>query len=417
MSLLPSVLQTSPTLAALSRKNTKSANLDTASQEWSQRPAEERYWSLADAAQAATNNDQRLALRDVTPSAVTVEPHNGKPALVHRTSGRRATLAPLAFQQLSRFAGAPAGYLATLPADLASSCLRNGWESRAQGMETLRLQTYDAGQDNSSIRAITSPSHDLTHNSRILTRLASIVASGTGWRTPPARVPGNYTGETRVATEADCLKHAGHPSLAVTPGSMIAPSGTYLSDRDMFALLVDDSPSGQLDADGSELHRFLMVKNSETGTAALDITSGWLVSVCGNHLLWGTQDIINMRAVHRGDNASRNVSRLCHSIEARQWTDDRQSMLAQIRAAKVCRLAKDKASLIDLLFSKKILGRDEATNAVNIGYELAGVDGEPLTAWNTAQAITRMSQVSRYASDRADLDAAATKIQKLAPWN
>lgn len=419
MTLAPAILAASPTLANLTRKTQAApTTLGDASQQWAARPADERFWTLDDAAQAAEQRDSRLVLRDIRPDAATVRAVNGSPALVHKTSGNAARLSPLAFQQLARAAGAPAGYLGTLPAELAADCLRHGWETRGAGTDTLRLQVMDAGSSNGpTIRALTSPSHDLTHDSRLLRRLAGIVNAGTGWRVPPARVPAGYTGPTKTATAADCLKHAGHPTLAVTPGTEMAPSGIYLGDRDSFALLVDDSESGQLDAAGDPLHRFLMVSNSETGTGALRVTSGWLRSVCGNHLLWGAQDIIDLRAVHRGSNASAQVSRLAYRIEGRNWRDDRAQVAAEIAAARACMLAKDKAGLIDLLFRKKIASRTDAELAAQIGHELAGVDGEPLSAWNTAQALTRMSQVQRFASARLELDEAAAKVAQLVSVN
>ena len=414
--MIPSILALSPTLARAAARSTGPANISAAAQQWAARPAEERYWSLADAAAASRSMDARRTLADLDPKRATIGTDaDGHPALLHRASGHTARLDPLAVEQISRLVGAPGGYITSLPGELAAKCLAQGWESRAaSGLPTIRAQVVDASTPSVRIRAITSTTHDLTPNSLLLARLAEIQAQGRGWRVPPARVPSGWTGETKVATEADCLQHAGHPALSVTPGSVMAPSGVYASDRDCFALLVDDSDSGQLDAGGDPLHRFVMISNSETATGALAVTTGWLRSVCGNHVLWSAQNIIDIRAVHRGASATRSVFRLAGQIEARNWMDDRSETAAAFAAAKVCELAKTKDDLIAMLFAKKLMTRERATACANVAEELESIDGGPRTAWGVAQAATRLSQVSSYASERHELDAAGAKILALA---
>lgn len=415
MNLAPAVLAASPTLARLSKAGAARAlDLTTASSQWSSRPAEERFWTLAEAATYAENISQRLVLSDGRPNAYTIAPHAaGGLALRHDASGSAARLAPLAFEQLARFAGAPASYLGSLSAPIAAAALDEGWTRRKAGNDgatPLRFQILDAGTDRVSVRAVTSTTHDLTPNATLLRALDEVASPNSGWKIPPARVPANYTGQTRVATSADVLRYASHEGMGVNIGDQIAPSGVYAGDRDCFALLVDDTDSGHMEEDGG-LHRFLMVGNSETATGALEITTGWMRGVCGNHILWGARDIIDIRAIHRGNNASRMVGRLAHQISRRAWGDDRQETSAAIAAAKACQIADSKDDLIKILFSqKRISTKANIENAWDVSCELSHLDGNPGSAWGTINALTRLSQISDHASDRRDLDASAAKI-------
>ena len=430
MSLLPAaILAASPTLARLAKSSSPAAsaagvNLNHASQEWSSRPADERFWTLDEAADAASERDSRLSLRDIRPAAATVEERNGTPCLIHKASGNAAPLSNVAFGQIARFASAPAGYLATLPADLASKCLAKGWEDFTHTREAdapVRLQVLGPKTDKSlpnQIRAITGTTHDLAHDSMLLRALANLTREG-GWKIPPGRVPGGYNGPTRQATEADCLANAGKAGLSVRPGDEIAPSGVYVGDRDSFALLVDDSPRGGLElgsnggGEARALSRFVTVSNCEVGQGKLEIITGWLDSVCGNHILWNCSDIISISAIHRGSNASRSIHRMQYAIQARNWKDDRAETAAHFRAMQLTNLAPTKADLITLLFGKKILSRTNAENAVAIGEELAHIDGNPRSAWGVMSAITRMSQASSHQADRFALDMAGAKVAEL----
>lgn len=429
MSNLPAqILNASPTLRRLagpigSQQSVAQAgvNLNHASEQWGKRPADERFWTLADAAQAARERDSRLTLRDIRPQAARVGVLDNAPALIHISSGNAAPLLPVAAQQLARAAGAPLSYLQTLPAELAAQCLDHGWQRFAAGRNgdsPMRLQVLApriAGSPN-AIRALTTPTHDLTHDSQLLSALARIVADGSGWKVPPARVPAHYEGQTRTATEADCLHHAG-TGLSPRPGDELAPSGVYLGDRDSFALIVDDSDAGRMEVNGRPMSRFLTVSNCEVGLGSLEIITGWLDGICGNHILWNCSNIVEIKAVHRGSNATRSVHRLAYQIEARAWNDDRAKTAAHFQAMAACSLATNKAELIDLLFKKKILGRAQAEDAVEISHELAHLDGTPLRAWSTMQAITRMSQASRHMSDRQALDLSAVKVAELVSVN
>lgn len=422
MFLPAAILAASPTLARLARPATQQTvaaagiTLGHASAEWSNRKPDERFWTVADAVQAAEARDNRLSLADVRADRLTIAPRDNAPALVDIASGHAARISNVALGQICRNIGAPVGYIETLPADLASSCLSEGWAKRMTSADPIRLQVLDARSDLSTIRALTSTTHDLTHDSQILRALLRVITDDPSWKLPPGRKPCGYEGQTRNATEADCLRNAGVEGLAVKPGDEIAPSGCYVGDRDMFCLLVDDGPRGGLEmpsADGRParaLSRFLTIGNCEVAQGKLEITTGWMDGVCGNHYLWNCRDIVTVSAVHRGNNASRSVHKLAYQIQSRGWTDDRAETAAHFAAMRLTKLADNKADLIDLLFSKKITTRANAENAASVAEELSHIDGAPGFAWATMTALTRLSQVSKHHADRVALDTAAAKV-------
>jgi len=402
-------LSLSPSLRLYARNSgniqTDNGNLMEASNEWAKRDPEERFWNFQDAIRASDALRDRLTFRDAKPDAYDIQAINNRPALVHVSSGRSARISPLATDQISRLVKAPVHYLRTLPGSLAADCLRDGWQ-RVRGSDALRLQIMDAGSDNCTIRAITSPTHDYLANSVILQSMGRLVEEGKGWKIPPARPPQDYKGEIRKATEADVLKYCG-TGLSPKVGDDICASGLYVSDRDCFAIIVDDREA--MDEEGG-MYRFFIVSNSETATGPLKITSGRMRGICGNHIVWDVSDVINIRAIHRGDNASRNVHRLAAEISRRNWKDDRKEMSALIHAAKACQIAANKEELISLLFGKKIASKRDAEIAWNVNAELSSIDGPTGSAWGIVNALTRMSQFSPYMADRTDMDASAGKI-------
>ena len=54
---------------------------------------------------------------------------------------------------------------------------------------------------------------------------------------------------------------------------------------------------------------------------------------------------------------------------------------------------------------------DDAFDLADINHDL---DGDPLTAWGLAQGITRLSQTTPFADERAKLDRAAGKALRIA---
>ena len=388
---------------------TNDAHMHEASAQWASRPNEERYWNFPDAISASEAFRNRLTLRDASPEEFEIINYGNVPALRNMRKNSVAKLSPLAVDQICRLTKSPANYIRTLPGNIAADCLRHGWEAN-RGSDAIRLQVMDAGTDNRTIRAITSPSHDYLANSLLLQAFGRLVEEGKGWKIPPARWNGDDKVSKRTAKEADVLKHAG-TGMSPKVGDEICASGLYVSDRDCFSIIVDDTQS--MDEEGG-MYRFMMGGNSEVACGPLEFWSGRMRGICGNHILWNVADVINIRAIHKGDNATRNLSRMSAEVSRRNWRDDRKEFAAAIAAARVCQIAKNKEELIALLFGRKILSKRDAEVAWDVNSDLASIDGPTGSAWGIVNAITRMSQYSRFHADRLEMDEAGGKVMEMA---
>src|SRR2546430_470439 len=106
------------------------ATLTRASNEWSTRPADQRFASLAALHDAVLSHRNaagvaRVPFRTLHAKAV------GDAVMLNGRTDTTAHLTNWAFTQLAQRASAPGAYLATLPAPLAVQCLNDGLAKRA----------------------------------------------------------------------------------------------------------------------------------------------------------------------------------------------------------------------------------------------------------------------------------------------
>jgi hypothetical protein len=382
--------------------------LYAASKQWSKRPADERFWTLSEMLTATEQHRVNAVQGNATLGNLSFIAQ-GDDVLLTGSTGKTASLGHYAFGQASRIVGAPADYLRTLPAELASNCLNNGLKNtdHDRGIQLLlnRGSTMNC-------RSITSDRYSRIWNCDIVKRVQPLEEMG--WRTPPAR-PACDDSRARRATESDCLKNR-MDGLGIKPGDMIAPAGLYASDKDMFAFLINEDR--MIDAGGgSKLARGVFIENSEVGDRAFKITTFLYNSVCGNHIVWGASQVNELRVVHVGeanDKAFGNIR-----AELREYADESVSdMEAKIKSAKKLLIGSTKDEVVNTLFAKRISGFSQ--NDIEASYEMAvkfpqdHPDSSPASVWGMAQGITRLSQQSKHADARVKLDRIAGKVLEMA---
>jgi hypothetical protein len=151
------------------------------------------------------------------------------------------------------------------------------------------------------------------------------------------------------------------------------------------------------------------------GAAAFKITRFLFRHVCGNHTVWDSKDVQELRIVHTGANDRRFAWKL--QAELRQYAAESQAGdVARIESAKRCVLGATKDEVLDVLFGKKVLPRKTLELAYGRAIEQEAVtrSGSPRTAWGFAQGITELSQDTAYADERVALDRAAGKVLSIA---
>ncbi len=134
--------------------------------------------------------------------------------------------------------------------------------------------------------------------------------------------------------------------------------------------------------------------------------------ICGNHLIWGAKDVLDVRIRHVGQVRDRFKN---FHANIRSYLDSDTSLeQAQIRKAKTYSLGDKKEDVLDFLFGKRNLGLTKGQ--IDSAYEsvVPEIDGDPRTVWGFVQGLTRYSQDTPYQDERAALDRVTRKVMELA---
>jgi hypothetical protein len=389
-----------------------SNNLHAASSQWANRPADERFWTLADLYDATLRAREGSIAANVKAKDLRIESKDSDVRIIGST-GQSAHLTHYAFGQLCRTVGAPSDYLRELPARIAADALQAGLNDRAPSMTDRNLLFHKNGD--LTLRAMVSEKYSRVWDSDLARHLMKLGAEG--WRAPAGLKPWGSHGDTvqtRVATEADILPG----QINIRPGDMIAPSGLYASDHDMFVFLVspDRIISG---ANGHPLMRGCFFRNSEVGDCSLVATFFAMQTVCGNHIVWGAQDVHEIRIRHIGD---RPLGRALDEFEAqlRVYADGAPEEERKIQAARDLILGQTKEEVLGAIVK---YARSHGLNLVNAKRVTEALDvaethedwyGNPRSLWGAVSGLTQASQATGYADTRAEMDRQAGKLLEMA---
>lgn len=376
---------TTPTTAPPS-----TSTLTQAFQQWSSRPADERFSSL-DALHAACTHhrDVSVEAKNVTLRSLRIDamdvttgdaPSVIEPVLIGAT-GAVARFTNYGFAQLARRIGAPADYLRKLPAALVAQNMNHGiqgTEHNGTNDSLLFAQNGDL-----RLRAALSSSYTRIWNADITSRLLRLVEQQPEWQPAPAAFDGSR--------------------------------GLYASDADMFAFLVDNERRIFEEAPGGGLGRGFFVSNSEVGAGAFSITTFFYEYVCGNHRVWGASGVQELRIRHVGNADNRAFDEL--SVELRKYADGSiKDDEAKVVAMRSRVLGKDKDAVLDAVFNLRITGLTR--KIVQQSYDVAASHedwyGNPHSVWGLTGGMTQVARDVANASDRVALEKAAGKIMQIA---
>jgi hypothetical protein len=188
--------------------------------------------------------------------------------------------------------------------------------------------------------------------------------------------------------------------------------GLYGSDRDVFMFFTDGGSIVDGGGARDQLHRGFYVWNSEVGSATFGIATFLFREVCGNHQIWGAEQLCELRIRHTLNAPARFVA------EARPALIDYVNapaapLEAKIRQAKAFQIAgaPDKDKLIE--FGKKHdLTAGEIRQAVAYAEREEG--GEVTNLWMLMQGLTAAARDYAWVDSRVDLERRAGKLMKLA---
>lgn len=358
-------------------------NLMNASREWATRPADQRFSSL-EALNAACLEHRRNAreARSVPYSTLSVSASDAGAVLVTGSSGRPAQLNHFSFGQFASRVGAPAGYLRKLPAPLAVECLREGLTQLPPDASAKLLLSAPEGAP-LAIRAFTSDDYTRIWNADVTRRLLRLTQDHPEWQPAPAAFDGSR--------------------------------GLYASDANMFAFLVDNNRRIFEQDPGGGLSRGFFVANSEVGDCAFYITTFLYAYVCGNHIVWGAQQVRQLRIRHVGTADDRAFAGI--AAELRAYSNESASTdEARITRARAFQIGASKDEVLDAVFALR--APQLSRKMISDGFDRAEahVDwyGSPRTAWGLANGLTEIARDAEFADARVDLERASGKVLAMA---
>jgi hypothetical protein len=371
-----------------------------ASHQWATRPDDQKFHTIEDALKTSREYAESAVERaDINPAALRCEAEGKDVVLLHK-GGIPAKLTHWAFGQLAGVAAAPAGYLRRLPPTLASQNLNYGLAERFGN--TANPKVSDASMNlllhsNGSLvaRAITSERYSRIWNYELLEKMRDLHTYG--WENP---VPFEFVNGTQRS------------------GEKPAPT-IYVSDHDMFVFQVNNQNRIAEPGNPSGLGRGFFVENSEVGAARFRLTTFLYRYICGNHMVWGAENVNEIAVRHVGSAHDRMLYQLDRlAVELKAYENSSASMdEARVKAARSFQIkAADKDALLDKIFSmlKGQVTRTTLQKSYDLATEHELTDGDPYSAWGFAQGMTRFSQTIPYTDERVKVDRAAGRVLAMA---
>jgi len=348
-------------------------NLYRAHREWATRPADERFpdiETLYDHVQRRRNT----SFSDCKNlSDIRLTPTNGGDILLNGNSPA-SRFSNWSFSQLCSIVGAPAKYLRELPAELAAECMQYGLKKSDSTAQILYRNDAN-GTVIKTAAAFTSEKYGRIWDSDVV-RFVLNATRDSAWRVPPAR-----------------------------PNMESENSGLYASDHDVFMFFVNDSDP--IEVGNAKLGRGFFCWNSEVGSATFGLTTFLYNYVCGNHIVWGAEDVNELKIIHR-KHAPQSFRRtalpvLSEYARSSSGTDSIKRVVETASETQVGNILEDVLSY----FKSKPFTRKEVTAA----YEIADAEGEDNSnLWGMVQGLTAQAREIPFTDKRVNLERRAGRL-------
>ena len=297
-----------------------------------------------------------------------------------------------AFSQLSALAGAPAGYLRSLPAAMAADCLNYGLH-HARDVEEIGLLLQRNGD--STLRAATGPNYGRIWDDEIVATLTDLYGDGVTGR---FRVPGEFGQRVPVTKENTTL---------------------YAGDRDMFVFLTDEENRIEIpnrrDGQSGSLARGFLVYNSEVGSRSFGIETFLFDYACRNRIVWGAANHQTFRMRHTSGAPDRWLEQLQPAL--RSYADaTTEGVTDLIAAARVKRIAQTEGGDTNAEAVNNFLLR-RFTKAQASGISAAHMleEGRPIeTLWDASVGATAYAKGIEWQNERVDIERKGGELLELA---
>lgn len=350
--------------------------LTQASNQWASRPDDQRFTSLPEMLSRMNYVRDHSTARAISSKRIAFEPvgtdHRGLVATV----GDSEVYAPthFSFGQLAQLGEAPAGYLRTLPSEIAADALNFGLRFKRQASDVGILLYADGTKE---LRAATGPNYGRIWNADIVHSLIDHVGDGI---TGDWKVPGEFGKDVVVDKRNTTL---------------------YASDRDMFVFLADEKrriemPNRRGGQAGS-LARGFFVWNSEVGDKTFGVATFLFDFTCSNRIVWGAEGFKEIKIRHTASAPDKWLDEVQPALQAYAESTE-STVLNTVKAAQA-----RKVDELDEFLSKRFSLSRNKVAAIKAVHELE--EGRPMeTLWDISTGITAYAKGVQYQDERVELE-------------
>jgi hypothetical protein len=351
-----------------------------ANSQWRTRPEDQRFTSLHDMRAHFWDLKFRMRSKVVSSRQLDVIPREGN-VFVRGHNGADYSPTNWAFSQLAQRAGAPAGYLSKLPAELAADCLNYGLKFGREVDDVGILYEREPESAIGNLHAATGPNYGRVWNLDLVNALIERVGDGV---TGTWRVPGEFGCRVEVSKDNTTL---------------------YASDRDLFIFLADEENRIEIpnrrDGRPGSLARGFWVSNSEVGAKTLLLGAFLFDYVCQNRMVWGAQDYKEIRIRHTASAPDRWAEELLPALNAYAQASAKpfEQAIRDAQNAKVDKVEEFLAGRYSKGLSEQI--RNAFTREENRPIE---------TRWDVATAITAYAKGIPHQDKRVEFERQAGQL-------
>ena len=186
------------------------------------------------------------------------------------------------------------------------------------------------------------------------------------------------------------------------------PSGLYASDRDIFIFMIDGG--SMLDAGPrAQLNRGFFLSNSEVGSRTFTVTTFLFNVVCGNHIVWGAQDVREVSIRHNCNAPRRFITEAMPGLLAYS-NSSATTEIAKIRKASDFLIeVADREQLVAWLRARKFT-KTEAEETIDFANR---EEGDCRTLWQLIQGATAYARGFEHLDARVELETKAGNLMNI----
>lgn len=353
--------------------------------QWSSRPSDERYLDLPSMLADCERTRMESTSKVVSSRKLEFVPDDDHQGLtVQGPAGHKYAPTHWAFGQLAQLAGAPAGYLRSLPSDLSADLLNYGLKYQ-RGVEDVGVLLQKNGVN--LLRAATGPNYGRIWNADVLRPLINAVGDGI---TGQWRVPGIWGKQLAVNTKET--------------------TSFFRSQQDFFVFLCDEvnriEVPNRRDGKTGGMARGFIISQSEVGAGALNITSMYFDAVCQNRIIWNVQGEKKLSIRHTASAPDKFLEQVIPQLEAysNSGTTDITQAIANAKEAKI---KEDIEDFLAKRFTRKLAA---SFNAIHLEEE-----GRPIeTLWDATTAVTAYARSIPHQNERVVMERKGGELLELA---